>query len=193
MIIMKNNHLLILTFILVLTPSASFATDTPKQETPLGILEQANGEITKGLDENQLKQFSAIDNSYLIIRTVEDVQQSISRAVESCSKTNPDFKQSISGSFEAWKDKVRPALKRGREKLEQMILQQSFTQPSQVRDFLKKVDAAAIYRNQKIKPTPIEKLEDCQRLQKNMETTQVNLVALITENLGLDSELKVKE
>lgn len=190
---MKNNYFFVLTLILALIPSSVFAKDSVQEEKPLAILEKANIEITKGLNENQFKQFSAIDNSYLIIRTVEDVQQSIARAVESCSKANPDFKQPISESFETWKDNVRPALKLGREKLEQMILQQSFTQPSQVRDFLKKVDAAAIYRNQKIKITPIEKLEDCQKLQKNMETTQVNLVALIKENLGLDSELKVKE
>jgi hypothetical protein len=190
---MNTNYCLTVLSLLFLVTLPAHAAEKEQKDTPLTVLEKANAEMVKGLDENQLKQFALIDNSYLIIRTIEDVQQSITRAVTSCSVANPEIKESLSGRFEVWKDNIRPVLKKARAKLDSMIAQQSFTQPSAVRTFLKKVDAAAIYRNQKIRPTPIEKLEDCQRLQTNMDSTQTNLIALITENLALNSELKVKE
>jgi hypothetical protein len=149
--------------------------------------------MMKGLDSNQLKQFAAIENSHGTIRAVEDVQQSISRAVESCSKANPDIKDSLSSRFEEWKEALRPVMQKGRSKLDKMILLQGFSQPSQVRAYLKKFDAAVIYRNQGIKAVPVTAKEDCQKLQKSMGKTQDDLIELLTETLALNTDLKIKE
>jgi len=186
------NFLRVLTLGLVILTfsSYSFAEDSAVAETPLTKLEKATVEITKDLDENQAKQFATISNSFGIIRTVEDVQQSITRAVASCSKANPDIKEPLSNRFEVWKEAV---MGKARSKMDKMIAMQGFAEASAVRDYLKKYEAAVIYRNQKIKPVPIEKLEDCQKLQTNMDSTQTNLVNLITETLSLNSDLKVKE
>ena len=172
---------------------AEEAKPVAKPTTPLEILDAATKDTLKDLDENQTKQFSAISNSFSVIRSVEDVQQSISRAVESCSAANPDLKEGMSSRFEKWKDNVRPTMKKARKKLDKMILLQSYAQPSQVRAYLKKFDEAIVYRNQQLKPAPISKVEDCKKLQTSMDKTQNDLVNLITESLGLNADLKVKE
>lgn len=162
-------------------------------DTPLGKLQATTIEMTKGLNENQAKQFAAITNSFAMIRTVEDVQQSISLAVESCSNANPDLKSGMTNRFETWKDTIRPVMKKARGKMDKMVLLQNFAPPTKVRAYLKTFDDAIISRNQKMKPVPITKAEDCQKLQSSMDETQKNLVGLITESLALDSDLKVKE
>ena len=188
------NHRFILSALIAFGFFASSAfAENAKPDTPLSKLEAATIELTKGLNENQAKQFAAINNSFGVIRSVEDVQQSISLAVESCSNANPDMKDSMSNRFETWKETIRPVLKKARGKLDQMVILQSIAPTSQVRAYLKKFDEAIIFRNQKLKPVPISKAEDCQKLQASMDETQKNLVSLITESLGLDSDLKVKE
>jgi basic membrane lipoprotein Med (substrate-binding protein (PBP1-ABC) superfamily) len=172
----------------------SFAVPAMAEDaTPLTVLETSTKDMMKGLDENKTKQFSAINNSFGIIRSIEDAQQSIARAVDSCSASNPNLKDAISTRFESWKDNVRPVMKKARTKLDKMILLQGFAQPSEVRAYLKKFDAAIIYRNQKLKPVPITSAEDCQKLQSSMDASQSNLVNLITETLALNEELKIKE
>lgn len=193
-----NKFLLLSAAVLLSVPlSSAFAEDkveeAKKDENPLAIVEAATADLMKGLDENQTKQFSAINNSYGVIRSVEDVQISISRAVESCSKANPDLKGVMSQRFEAWKEAVRPAVKKARTKLDKMILLQGFAQPSEVRAYLKKFEAAIVYRNQSIKAVPVTAAEDCKKLQSSMDDTQNNLVNLITESLALNEDLKVKE
>ncbi|OFW87062.1 MAG: hypothetical protein A3J37_07555 [Alphaproteobacteria bacterium RIFCSPHIGHO2_12_FULL_45_9] len=183
----------ILCALLPFSAMAEEAAPATNASTPLTILDTASKDILKGLNENQVKQFSAINNSFGVIRTVEDVQQSIARAVESCGVANPDLKAGISGSFEAWKDTVRPVVKKARTKLDRMVLLQSFAPPSAVRDYLKKFDEAVIYRNQKINPASIQKAEDCLKLQSNMTKTQNDIVNMMIESLNLNSELKVKE
>lgn len=189
------NHLRVLSVALIcgILPFSALAGDTKPAETPLTALDAATANMLKGLDENQAKQFSAITNSHGIIRSVEDVQHSISLAVQSCSAANPDLKTGITDRFEGWKDAVRPVMKSARSKLDKMVLLQSFAQPSQVRAYLKQFDEAVVYRNQTLKPTPIQKAEDCKKLQSSMDKTQKDLVTLITETLGLNADLKIKE
>lgn len=192
--VVNKFRILSVAILCALLPFSAMAEEAaPATNTPLTILDTASKDILKGLNENQVKQFSAINNSFGVIRTVEDVQQSIARAVESCGVANPDLKAGISGSFETWKDTVRPVVKKARTKLDRMVLLQSFAPPSAVRDYLKKFDEAVIYRNQKINPTSIQKAEDCLKLQSNMTKTQNDIVNMMIESLNLNSELKVKE
>lgn len=168
------------------------AKETTK-DTPQTRLDAATDAMMKGLEENHLKQFSSIEYSHGTIRAVEDVQQSIARAVTSCSKANPDIKDSLSSRFEEWKEALRPVMQKARNKLDKMILLQGFAQPSQVRAYLKKFDAAVIYRNQGIKAVPVTDKKDCQKLQDSMNKTQNDLINLLTESLELNTQLKIKE
>ena len=45
----------------------------------------------------------------------------------------------------------------------------------------------------RIEYVPIQKLEECQKLQSSMDRTQKDLVNLITESLALNADVKVKE
>jgi len=180
-------------FILLMMMATPAHAEDTKAVTPLTKLDAATDAMMKGLDKNQLKQFAAIENSHGTIRAVEDVQLSIARAVVSCTKANPDMKSGLSEGFENWKNAVRPVMGKARTKLDKMILLQGFSQPSQVRAYLKKFDAAVVYRNQGIKAVPVTAKEDCERLQENMKKTQNDLVNLLTETLALNADIKVKE
>lgn len=194
--VVNNLRVLSVAILFGVLPFSAMAEEAKPVTTlpaPLEKLDVATKEIIKNLNDNQSKQFAAISNSYSVIRSVEDVQQSIARAVDSCSVANPTLKDGISNRFEGWKNAVRPVMKKARAKLDKMVLLQSFTQPSQMRAYLKLFDEAIIFRNQQLKPEPIQKAEDCQKLQSSMDETQTNLVNLITESLSLNSDLKVKE
>lgn len=171
----------------------SAESDKNLVETPITALEETTSNILKELNENEVKQFSAINNSFGIIRSVEDVQRSISEAVRSCSSAHPDLKAQISTGFESWKETLRPVMREARKKLDKMVLLQSFARPSDVRAYLKKFDQAVIYRNQKLNSVPIQKMDDCQKLESSMKRTQQDLVKLLTETLALDSDIKGKE
>ncbi len=162
------------------------------EETPVTKLEAATKVMTEGLDKNKSLQFLAIETSYRTIRAVEDVQMSVSRAITSCSKENKEMSKSYNDTYSDWKESLRPTLKEGRTKLDKMILLQGFAQPSEVRTYLKKFDAAVIYRNQGIKTIPVNKREDCDRLIANMAETKVSLKKLLTDTLALDREIQVQ-
>jgi len=70
----------VLCTLLPFSAMAEEAVPATNASTPLTILDTASKDILKGLNENQVKQFSAINNSFGVIRTVEDVQQSIARS-----------------------------------------------------------------------------------------------------------------
>lgn len=168
------------------------AASAKEEGTPVTRLDAATDALMKNMDDNQLRQFGAIQNAYGIIRAVEDVQQSVSRAVESCGKANPDIKDTMATRFESWKEAVRPVMSNARTRLDKMILLQGFAQPSEVRSYLKKFEAAVIYRNQGIKPVPITKKEDCTALQSGMDKTQSELIEKLKEALSLDKDIVVK-
>lgn len=163
-----------------------------KLDTPLTRLNTATDAMMKGLDENQLRQFVSIEKAHGIIRAVDNVQQSISRAVTSCSKANPDMKAVMTERFVTWKDALRPVMKQSRNKLDKMVLLQSFAQPSEVRAYLKKFDDAVVYRNQGIKSIPVTEKDACEKLRTSMDKTQSDTVNLITETLELNAPLKTK-
>jgi hypothetical protein len=172
---------------------ASAETPPAKAETPLEKLALSTDAMMKGLDDNQQKQFASITNSHGTIRTVEDVQQSIDRAVKSCAVANADLKETMQVRFEEWKNTIRPPMKEARRKLDKMILLQSFAQPSQVRKYLKEFDAALLYRNKAIKAEPVSSQADCEKLKSSMNDTQNNIVNLLTESLALNQDIQIKE
>lgn len=175
---------------MVLAEEQKTIPSKPIEDTPVTRLQSATEEMIAGLDENKLKQFYVIESSYRTIRAVEDVQMSVGRAIASCSKANADSAQSYNDRYAVWKDAVRPVLNKGRDKLDKMVLLQSFTQPSQVRNYLKMFDAAVIYRNQGIKAVPIQDKGECDKLLSNMNDTQDNLTKLLSDTLALDQPLQ---
>lgn len=161
-------------------------------ETPLTRLDESRAALTQGLAENLLRQFAAIDSGYGTIRAVENVQMSVGRAVKACTAANPDMETTMTERFEAWKDALRPVIKKARGKIDKMILLQGFAQPSQVRAHLRLFDAAIVYRNEGIVETPVSSKAECEKLLSSMDETQADIIRLMTESLALDKQIQVK-
>lgn len=164
-----------------------------KELTPVDRLDQATAGMLEGMDENQILQFRAIEQSYRTIRAVEDVQYSVTRAVTACGKSNPEIKGDMYDRLRSWKETLRPTMKRAYDKLDKMVLLQSFTEPSSVRRYLKLFDAAVNFRNEGIKAVPVAEKEDCLKLKKSMDESEKSLGRLLTDTLGLDAPMKTSD
>lgn len=187
---------LLLTGAALLLSSYAWAEDrkpegtSKKEDTPITRLDEATEVMTKDLDENHALQFNAIEASYRTIRAVEDVQMSVTRAVDACGKENPDIKDEMDARLRSWKDALRPTMKDANNKLDKMILLQDFSAPSRVRKYLKMFDEAILYRDQGVKAVPVTEKDQCLKLKATMDDTQKDLVRLLKETLGLDKPLK---
>ena len=156
-------------------------------------LDQETQELMKGLDENKLRQLAAIRNAHGTLKAVDNVQTSVKNAVGACSEKNPGLKDEINSRFDNWKMAIRPTIKKGEDKLEKMILLQSFAKPSEVRAYLKLFDDAVKARDAKITAVPVTEEAECKRLIKKMDETEETLVKLLTESLQLDQPIIQKE
>ena len=74
-----------------------------------------------------------------------------------------------------------------------MVLLQSIGKPSEIRSYLKLFDDAAAQSVSDIKSVPITEKAECEKLVKNMDKTQADLIRLMTEQLNLDQDLKHKD
>lgn len=153
-------------------------------------LDERTKKLMEGMEENQLRQFASIRTSYGAIRSVQNVQKSIERAVKSCGEVNPGIKDDMEGGFENWRMYIRPTVRKSEAKLEKMILLQTFARPSEVRSFLKLFDEAVNARDAEVKEVPITTQTECTNLLKKMADTQKKMVELLTKALYLDQPLK---
>ncbi|MDY0029255.1 MAG: hypothetical protein RBR86_04845 [Pseudobdellovibrionaceae bacterium] len=190
-------NILLVSAVLAVSATPSFAedkkTEAAKEKNPITELEAATNNLMKDMDDNQLLQFRAIEQSYRTIKAVEDVQASVTRAVESCTKENPELKEEMSSRLRSWRDTIRPTMKEAYKKLDKMVLLQSFTRPSVVRNFLKMFDEAIVYRNMGIKAVPVTEKESCLKLKKSMDKSEKTLSDLLTQTLSLEVPLKTKK
>lgn len=174
---------------LLLSVEVSRAASDPQAGNPLTRLDQKTDELLKDLNKDQVTQFEKIRTAHGTIRAVEDVRMSLSRAVDSCVKNNPDLKESMTTRLQAWKNFVLPVMRQGQNRLEKMILMQSFTRPSALRGYLKVFDEAVKYKETPYTEVPISAEKDCKILVKNMAESETVMQKLITETLGLDQPL----
>ncbi len=190
-------NILLVSAVLAVSATPSFAEDKKaeavKEKNPITELEAATNNLMKDMDDNQLLQFRAIEQSYRTIKAVEDVQASVTRAVESCGKENPELKDDMSTRLRTWRDSIRPTMKEAYKKLDKMVLLQSFSRPSVVRNYLKMFDEAVLYRNMGIKAVPVTEKDACLALKKSMDKSEKTLSDLLTQTLSLDAPLKTKK
>lgn len=174
---------------LVALPSMA---QTKAADSPLVRLDRKTDEMMKGLDENQVLQFEKIRTAHGTIRAVADVRTSLEAAVKSCAKENPDLATPMSDRLQTWKNTVLPVYRRGENRLEKMILTQSFSRPSAMRSYLKTFDDAVKYKNHEFTEVPISRADDCKKLMKNMDDSEKVMSRLIIETLGLDQDQKTE-
>lgn len=187
---MKNfNIVLLFSFLCFVFVSSGFAKEGLVQETPVTKLETLTTELMEGLSEKQLKQFAAIRLAHGVLRSVREVETSLGKGVSACAQNNPEMKDDLEGRYRSWKSAVRPVFKKGEDRVGKMIILQEYAKPSEVRHYLTSFDAAVAYREKNIEKKPVTEKKACEKMLKKMDDTELKLVSLITEALGLDRPL----
>ncbi len=172
----------------------AFAQDLQKDpENPIQILKDRTDVILKDLDENQTRQFQAIRASYGTIRGVQDVRALLLRAVKACTEKNPELKDRLETRFTSWTDTVDPVIRQGENRLDKMILLQSYAKPSEVRAYLQAFDEAVIWRTENAKTVPVSDKNGCEKMIQSMDSTQTELPELLTKTLKLDKPLIIQQ
>lgn len=173
------------------------AAKAPAGSSPSAIaaakLDERGKKLMDVMDENQTLQFASIRTSYGTIRSVQNVQQSIDKAVTACGEVNPGIKDTMDDGFENWRMYIRPTMRKAESKLEKMIMLQTFARPSEVRSYLKLFDDAVAARDAEVKKEPIVNKEECIKLLKRMADTQEKMVSLLNKTLYLDKPIKQKD
>ena len=200
--IRKSFFTLTLLSIGLLATSAGATEAPPVAQAPPGSspaaiaaakLDARGKKLMEGMDENQTLQFASIRTSYGTIRSVQNVQQSIDKAVKSCGETTPGIKDTMDEGFENWRMYIRPTMRKAESKLEKMIMLQTFARPSEVRSYLKLFDDTVNARDAEVKKVPVVNKEECIKLLKRMGETQQKMVELLNKTLYLDKPIKQKE
>ncbi len=174
-------------------PAAKAPAGSSPAATAAAKLDERGKKLMEGMDENQTMQFASIRTSYGTIRSVQNVQQSIDRAVKSCGEATPGIKDTMDDGFENWRMYIRPTMRKAESKLEKMIMLQTFARPSEVRSYLKLFDDTVAARDAEVKKVPVVNKEECIKLLKRMSETQQKMVELLNKTLYLDKPIKQKD
>ncbi len=160
----------------------------PIRAAELSKIDQRTEQFLQTMDEQQKKQFADIKMGHGVVRAVEYTNKSIDNAVKSCTKHNPSLKSELMIVHKAWKANLLPTLRRGEDRVDQMIKRQRIAKPLVIRSYLKEYDMAAMAKNKKIKETPITSIEECRHLIGKMKSVEGELISLITDTLKLNQE-----
>ena len=177
---------------LVLLMPLSARADKPTPATPVDRLNKATKQMLEGLDKNQMMQFAAIRDAHGIIRAVENVEKTLYEGTKSCAAHNPDMIKTSTSRFELWKSEIDPLIAQAKDRVNQMAKYQSFAKQADVKNYLKLLDAAVLYKTGNVKTIPVKSKEECIAMLKKMDATRNDLKSSLIENLGLDKELVQK-
>jgi len=181
---MKTIALVLFCAILGLVPSFSYAADAKKgSAVPKNEILEAAQEFTEGFDEASQRHFGVLYGNYNMIKVVESVQESVEGAVEACGDKNPDLKVSLETRFDEWKKAVKPVIEDARANIQNMILAQDYSKPRNIKKFFRKIDKARKAKDKDVEKIPVTSLEGCEKLLKNMDATQPNMVKLLQATL----------
>jgi hypothetical protein len=151
-------------------------------------LDRHTEQFLQTMDEQQKKQFADIKMGHGVVRAVEYTNKSIDRAIKSCGKNNPSLKPELISVHKSWKANLLPTLRKGEDRVDQMIKRQRIAKPLVIRSYLKEYDMAAVAKNKKIKEVPITSVEECRGLMGKMKSVENELMSLITDTLKLNQE-----
>ena len=186
--------------LLISVPSTSRAEDSNQtsnesgkmSKTPVKKLAEATDDLLEGLSDKQLRQYRAIRSAHGLIRSIDSVRSTIDRGVTACAENNPGMADELEKRFLQWKRSLRPHLSEAKDKRDDMVVLQSFTQPKQVRKHLKLFDRAVAYKKDLFERTPVSEAEACREMMDTMQSTQKRLIKLLKERLKLYDQLQGK-
>lgn len=167
----------------VVTSPAIAAKETAQEK-----LEKRTEQLLSVMDDQQKAQFADIRMGHGVVRAVEYTNRSIDQAVRSCVKHNPPLKAELTALHKNWKANLNPVLRRGQDRVDQMVKRQRIDKPLVIRSYLKEYDLAATEKSSKIKEIPIKSMDECKKLSSKMKSVQGELVSLITDTLKLNQD-----
>ena len=127
---------------------------SPIHAAELSKIDQRTEQFLQTMDEQQKKQFADIKMGHGVVRAVEYTNQSIDKAVKSCIKHNPSLKPELVSVHKEWKAGLLPTLRKGEDRVDQMIKRQRIAKPLVIRSYLKEYDMAEWQRIKRSRKHP---------------------------------------
>jgi len=123
-------------------------------------------------DDVQKDKFARILTGHSIIQSVSYTLKTVEKAVESCQKHHPDLKSDFKGAWKSLKKDAHPILQKAKKALRRTIALQETLPKKEMLAHLKAFDEQALGAASKVEPLPVERLDDCQKLLKQLKTEQ---------------------
>jgi hypothetical protein len=144
-------------------------------------MEEYTRELVTGLDIGEGQYIYGIRVEYGVIRSVKQARDIVAAAIEACGDANPDMAETLDNRFAAWDEAVMQAHQNADQALEDAIERQSFRPVSRVNRMVEKVETAFQKRDENIERIPVTSEKACNELLENMDGTQENITATLTE------------
>lgn len=165
----------------------------PKAPTgPLKDWIDAENALIDPLSDKDKESFFILRNKYSILRVVKVVERDISKAVDSCSKENPDMKSKMTERFKEWSSAVDPIVDTAKKQLDKDIESQKIVDVKKARNVLKLNDKAYEYGESKITKNPITSKESCEGLLASMDRTEDTMITLLRQTLLPEAVIRSK-
>ena len=176
--------------------SAAYAADETGQQAPTDpvvqelrttdnphfkAVEDRARALVAPLSQPEMQELYILRDGYGLIRSLEIVQRDIGRAARLCGEDNPDMKDKMDDRFKKWQAAVDPVLDEKMAALNEAVDKQGFAKPSQIRDYFKALDDAAIYAEKKFDKRVITSPNACESLLESMDESQDRVADLMKE------------
>ncbi len=139
--------------------------------------------LLKDITPEGQDQFQKINVLYRTLGMVGDTRVALDRGIKNCIKHHKDQAFGFQNQFQAWKNEVLPVIRQGQNRLDKMILTQTFAKPAAVQDYLKTLTASIFIQNNVVQEIPVSDLDACQAMVDQMKKTQKTMVSIMKETL----------
>jgi len=160
----------------------AYAQDSPakKSDDPaIQAIRDKAAEMAKTLTREESDALAQINAGFGIVRAVGIARADVSRAVDECSKKNPDMSKALKKEFSNWSGKVDPILKDHQKKMKKAIHGGVFKNPDDVDAYLALIDKAAKKADDKMEKRVVTTPEACKGTQEALSSTGDSLAELL--------------
>lgn len=136
-------------------------------------------ELAKALNDDQSKAVSQIMAGFDTMHKIRGAEDDVRKAVDSCSRHNPDMKEKMNDRFDKWKQAVDPVLAENEKDMKAVIETKIAGDPGKIKDYFDLVDKYETYEDTKIEKDPAASAKACEGLLGSMDRTQDTLAGLV--------------
>jgi uncharacterized phage infection (PIP) family protein YhgE len=137
--------------------------------------------LAKALNDDQSKAVSQIMTGFDTIHKIRGAEDDVRKAVDSCSRHNPDMAQKMNGRFDKWKQAIDPVLAQNEKDMDAAIKTKVAGDPGKLKEYFDLVDKYETYEDTKIEKNPAASAKACEGLLGSMDRTQDTLAGLVAK------------